>query len=95
MVIHGFKQRAEVEYDKKYSPVVRIPTILLMLLIAMLLALEARYVDFETAFLNSFLGDVTIYMAQPKYFDDGTKRVCQLKKAVVSDLACLLNGTRV
>ena len=79
--VGGFKQRAGVEYDKTYSPVVRIPTMLLMLLISMFLALEARHVDFKTSYMNSWLGDVTIYMAQPKYFDDGTQRVCQLKKA--------------
>ena len=80
-MIHGFKQRTGVEYDKTYLPVVRIPTMILMLLIAIFLALEARHVDLKTAFLNSWLGDVTIYMTQPKYFDDGTQRVCQLKKA--------------
>ena len=78
---------------------------LLMLLIAMFLALEARHLDFKTAFLNIWLGDVTIYMSQPKYFYDGKKRVFQLKirpvsfeagsKAVVSDFTCLFNETRV
>ena len=40
LVIHGFKQRAGLEYDRTYAPIVRIPTILLMLLIAMFSALE-------------------------------------------------------
>ena len=82
LLIHGFKQRAGLEYDRTYAPIVRIPTILLMLLIAMFSALEARHVDIETAFLNSWLVGVTIYMAQPRYFDDGTKRICLLKKGL-------------
>ena len=82
LVIHGFKQRAELEYDRTYAPIVRIPIILLMLMIAMFSALETRHVDVEIEFLNSWLIGVTIYMSQPMYFDDGTKRVCLLKKGL-------------
>ncbi|KAE8892545.1 hypothetical protein PF005_g6984 [Phytophthora fragariae] len=55
---------------------------LLVLLIVLLLGLDARHIDVETAFLNSLLRDVTIYMEQPKGFDDGTGRVCLLLKGI-------------
>jgi transposase InsO family protein len=82
LVIHGFKQRFGFEYWDTYSPVVRIITMLLVLLIALLLGLDARHVDVETAFLNSPLRGVVIYMEQPAYFDDGTGRVCWLLKGI-------------
>ncbi|KAE9289052.1 hypothetical protein PR003_g25654 [Phytophthora rubi] len=82
LVIHGFKQRFGFEYWDTYSPVVRITTMLLILLIALLLNLDARHVDVETAFLNSPLRDVTIYTEQPEGFDDGTGRVCWLQKGI-------------
>ena len=85
LVIHGFKQRANLEYDRTYSPIVRIPTLLLMLLIAVFSALEARLIDVETAFLNNWLTGVTIYMEQPAYlayFEDITERVCLLNKGL-------------
>ncbi|POM65706.1 Polyprotein [Phytophthora palmivora] len=71
LVIHGFKQRFGVEYWDTYSPVVRIVT-----------SVVARHIDVETAFLNSSLKDVIIYMEQPAYFNDSTDRVCLLLKGI-------------
>ncbi|KAE9298600.1 hypothetical protein PF001_g15852 [Phytophthora fragariae] len=82
LVIHGFKQRFGFEYWDTYSPVVRIVTMLLVLLIELLLGLDARHNDVETAFLNSLLRGVTIYVEQPKGFDGGTGRVCLLLKGI-------------
>ena len=65
LVIHGLKQRAGLECDRTHAPIVHIPTILFMLMIAKFSALEARHVDVETAFLKNRLIGVTIYMAQP------------------------------
>ncbi|KAE9015084.1 hypothetical protein PR002_g14033 [Phytophthora rubi] len=55
---------------------------LLVLLIELLLGLDARHIDVETAFLNSLLRGVTIYVEQPKGFDGGTGRVCLLLKGI-------------
>ncbi|KAE8965239.1 hypothetical protein PR001_g28792 [Phytophthora rubi] len=82
LVIHGFKQRYGLEYWDTYSPVVWLITILLLLVIALILLLEARHVDFDTAFLNSWMRGVVIYMEQPAYFDDDTGRVCLLQKGL-------------
>ncbi|KAE8875946.1 hypothetical protein PF003_g39908 [Phytophthora fragariae] len=82
LVIHGFKQRYGLEHWDTYSPVVWLITILLLLVIALILLLEARHVDFDTAFLNSWMRGVVIYMEQPAYFDDDTGRVCLLQKGL-------------
>ncbi|POM70483.1 Hypothetical protein PHPALM_13066 [Phytophthora palmivora] len=82
LVIHGFQQRFGIAYWDTYSPVVRIVTMILVLLIALLLGLEAKHVDVETAFLNSVLKGVSIYMEQPAFFDDGMGLVCLLQKGI-------------
>ncbi|KAJ8523263.1 hypothetical protein ON010_g17600 [Phytophthora cinnamomi] len=80
LVIHGFKQHYGLEYWDTYSPVVWLITILLLLVIALILLLDARHIDFDTAFLNSWMRD--IYMEQPAYFNDGTGPVCLLQKGL-------------
>ncbi|POM58564.1 putative transposable element [Phytophthora palmivora] len=64
-----------LDYLETYSPVVRIESVRLVLLLALLLGLECRHVDFVTAFLNGVLCGVDIYMEQP----DG---VCKLLKGL-------------
>ncbi|KAJ8558701.1 hypothetical protein ON010_g8751 [Phytophthora cinnamomi] len=82
LVIHGFKQRYGVGYSKTYAAVVRVITILLVLLIALILKLNARHVDFDTAFLNTVLKKFVILMQQPDFFEDGTGPVCWLLKGL-------------
>jgi hypothetical protein len=62
--------------------VVRIESVRLILLIAMFLGLECKHVAFVTAFLNGELVDVVIYMEQPEGYEDGTDRVCRLRKGL-------------
>ncbi|KAE8955633.1 hypothetical protein PR001_g32021, partial [Phytophthora rubi] len=50
----------------------------------MFLGLDCVHVDFVTAFLNGELTDVTIYMEQPEGYEDGTDRVCKLRKGLYS-----------
>ena len=50
LVIDGFKQRDGLECDRMYPPVVRIPTILVIFLIAKFSALETRHIDVEPHF---------------------------------------------
>ena len=70
LVIDGFKQRDGLECDRMYPPVVRIPTILVIFLIAKFSALETRHIDVETMLLTGRSIRVTIYMAQPACFED-------------------------
>ncbi|KAE8905227.1 hypothetical protein PF010_g19471 [Phytophthora fragariae] len=48
----------------------------------MSLGLECKHIDFVTAFLNGELVDVVIYMKQPESYEDGTDRVCRLRKGL-------------
>ena len=78
LIIDGYKQLARLECDREYSPVVRIPTIRFLFLIAKPSVLAARHIDDETMFLTGWSIGVTIYMAQPALFEDGTRRSCLL-----------------
>ncbi|OWZ12030.1 Transposable element [Phytophthora megakarya] len=66
------------EFMQKF--VVRIESVRLVLLISMFLGLECKRVHLVTAFLNGELNNVVIYMEQPKGYEDGTDRVCRLRK---------------
>lgn len=81
LVAKGCSQRAGIDYEETFSPVVRYSSIRLMMALAARYDLDIEQMDAITAFLQ---GDVneTIYMNQPEGFDDGSGRVCQLKKAI-------------
>ncbi|GMF23102.1 unnamed protein product [Phytophthora fragariaefolia] len=54
-----------------------------ILLLALHYGLSCRHVDFVTAFLNGPIDDdVEIYMEMPEYFDDGSDRVCKLRRCL-------------
>ncbi|OWZ05487.1 Gag-pol Polyprotein [Phytophthora megakarya] len=82
LAIRGFMQKFGIDYLQTYCPVVRIESVQLVLLISMFLGLECKHVDFVTAFLNGELNDVDIYMEQPEGYEDGTDRVCRLRKSL-------------
>ncbi|OWZ03552.1 polyprotein [Phytophthora megakarya] len=82
LAIKGYKQKYGLDYLETYSPVVRIESVRLILLLALLLGLECRHVDFVTAFLNGVLTGVEIFMEQPEGYDDGSGRVCRLLRGL-------------
>lgn len=59
----------------------QIESVRLLFVLALRLNLRCRHVDFTTAFLNGVL-DTDVYMEQPLKFDDGSDRVCLLKRAL-------------
>ncbi|GMF30505.1 unnamed protein product [Phytophthora fragariaefolia] len=72
------KWKYGVDFWETYSPVVAQEAVKFILLLALHLGLNARNVDFVTAFLNGPIDDdVEIYMEMPEYFDDGSGRVCR------------------
>ncbi|OWZ13301.1 putative mitochondrial protein [Phytophthora megakarya] len=75
LAIKGYRQKYGLDFLETYSPVVPIESVRLVLLLAMILGLECRHVDFVTAFLNVVLSDVDIYMEQPEGYADGSGRV--------------------
>lgn len=65
LVAQGFSQRAGVDYNETYSPVVHTVSVRIVLALAAELNLELHQLDVEQAFLNGRL-DEEIYMRLPK-----------------------------
>lgn len=81
MVIKGYSQIPGVDYDRTFSPVARLTTVRSLLAVAAKENLKVTQFDVTTAFLNGELED-EIYMKQPEGYEDGTKRVCKLKRSL-------------
>ncbi|CAB0013250.1 unnamed protein product [Nesidiocoris tenuis] len=81
VVAKGFSQIPGIDYKEVFSPVVRYDTIRTLLSAAASEGLELMQFDVKTAFLNGEL-DEEIFMKQPDGFNNGTKRVCKLKRSI-------------
>ena len=83
LVIKGFSQRKEVDYDETYSPVVRHSSLRYLFALAAKYDLDIQQMGAVTAFLQ---GDLTeeIFMEQPPLFEDSQNPtlVCRLHKAL-------------
>lgn len=83
LVARGFTQRYGIDYDETFSPVVRYGSVRLLLAIAAQNRLQIEQMDVHTAYLNADIPkNVEIFLSQPEGFDDGTGRVCKLKKSL-------------
>ncbi|CAI7892330.1 unnamed protein product [Closterium sp. NIES-54] len=74
LVAKGFQQKEKVDFGE-------ILTLRTVLAGAALKGWHVKQMDITTAFLNGILLE-DIYMAQPDGYEDGTSRVCKLKKAI-------------
>lgn len=81
LVIKGYKQCKGVDYNETFSPVARLAAIRAIISIAASEKMHLSQFDVSTAFLYGHLEE-TIFMKQPDGFDDGTGRVCKLKKSL-------------
>lgn len=81
LVARGFSQTQGLDYFETFSPVVRYESVRAVLAIAAKHDVELAQFDVKTAFLNSPLEE-EIYMQQPEGYDDGSSRVCRLKKGI-------------
>lgn len=81
LVVKGFSQRQGTEYSETYSPVAKLGTIRTIISIAAEERMHLTQFDVSTAFLYGDLEE-TIYIKQPEGFEDGTERVCRLKRSL-------------
>ena len=79
LVVKGFKQQFGVNFFETYAPVIRYDSIRVLLSIAAREDLEIIQTDVKTAFLHGDLNEL-IYVKQPEGFDDGSSKVCLLKR---------------
>lgn len=81
LVAKGFTQRYGIDFTETFSPVVRYSSVRLIFAIAALKKMKVHQMDVKTAFLH---GDIeeTLFMEQPPCFEDGTNKVCLLKKSL-------------
>ncbi|GJX83329.1 retrotransposon protein, putative, ty1-copia subclass [Tanacetum coccineum] len=80
LVARGFTQRACIDYNEVFSPVVRHTSIRVILALIACKDYELEQLDVKTAFLHGNLEEV-IYMRQPPGYEQGNK-VCLLKKSL-------------
>ncbi|GBM33748.1 Retrovirus-related Pol polyprotein from transposon TNT 1-94 [Araneus ventricosus] len=74
-------QKDGVDYTETFSPVISMPSLRLELDLILQENLHSYVMDVKTAFLNGDLDEV-VYMSQPQGYDDGTRKVCKLKKSL-------------
>ena len=83
LVAKGYRQKAGIDYDEVFSPVVKHTSIRVLLAMVALFDLELEQLDMKTVFLHGELEE-TIYMSQPEgYFVEGKEdQFYRLKKSL-------------
>ncbi|SJL04873.1 uncharacterized protein ARMOST_08244 [Armillaria ostoyae] len=81
LVAQGYSQIPGVDYNETFAPVVRLESVHAALGIAAIKDLEISQMDVKGAYLNGELEE-EIYMRQPEGYDDGSGRVCRLRKTL-------------
>lgn len=83
LVAQGCFQKHNMDYFETYAPVVRHPTIRLILALAVQNKLLVNHIDIAAAYLNAHL-DEEVYMRQPDNFVDPNQpeKVCKIKKSL-------------
>lgn len=81
LVVKGYTQKYDIDYKETFSPVAKFSSIRSIFAIASHKKMSLRQFDIKTAFLY---GDVQeeLYMKQPKGFEDGSDRVCRLRRSL-------------
>ena len=80
-VARGYAQVEGVDFFETFAPVVRTETVRVLLSCAAVKDWDIKQFDIKTAFLYGPL-DEEVFMLQPEGFEDGTKRVCRLRKGL-------------
>ncbi|CAI7738802.1 unnamed protein product [Closterium sp. NIES-54] len=81
LVAKGFQQIKGKDFDEIFAPLGKGTTLRVMLGMAANRGWRIKQMDITTAFLNGIILE-ELYMLQPEGLDDGSGRVCRLKKAI-------------
>lgn len=83
LVVKGFAQPKNIDYDETFSPVAKLRTVRKILSIAFKNHMKLAHFDVFTAFLYGKLNqNEEIYIQQPEGFEDDSGRVCKLKRSL-------------
>ena len=79
----GFHQQYGVDFDETFSPVIKPPTVRIILSLAVQFNWPLRQLDVRNAFLHGHLKE-EVYMAQPSGYVDSRfpNHVCKLQKSL-------------
>ncbi|CAI5999645.1 unnamed protein product [Closterium sp. NIES-64] len=83
LVAKGFMQKEKRDFNEIFAPTAKPPTLRVLLAHASVSGKFIIQMDIPTAFLNGILEE-DVYMTQPPGYEDGTGRVCKLKKSIYS-----------
>lgn len=81
LVAKGYTQRACIDYNETYAPVVRYSSIRFLIALAINKGVQIHQMDAVCAFLQGDLSE-TIYLEQPEDFDVKSGRVCKQNRAI-------------
>ncbi|CAI7813169.1 unnamed protein product [Closterium sp. NIES-54] len=81
LVAKGFQQTKGKDFDEIFAPVGKGTRLRVMFGMAANRGWRIKQMDITTAFLNGIILE-ELYMLQPEGLDDGSGRVCTLKKAI-------------
>ncbi|CAI7836937.1 unnamed protein product [Closterium sp. NIES-53] len=81
LVAKGFMQKEKQDFNEIFAPTAKPPTLRVLLADAAVSGKFIIHMDISTAFLNGILEE-DVYMTQPPGYEDGTGRVCKLKKSI-------------
>lgn len=82
LVAKGFTQKAGIDYQETFSPVIRHSTLRLLFALSVQLCMDITHLDVTTAFLNGHLKE-NIFMHLPEGFPlNNSNKVLKLRKAV-------------
>uniref|UniRef100_A0A2N9ISJ0 Integrase catalytic domain-containing protein n=1 Tax=Fagus sylvatica TaxID=28930 RepID=A0A2N9ISJ0_FAGSY len=83
LVAKGFHQQHGIDFEETFSPVVKPPTVRLILALSVTYNWPLRQLDVRNAFLHGFLKE-EVYMIQPPGYVDPhhPQHVCRLQKSI-------------
>lgn len=81
LVARGYTQQEGIGFTETFSPVVRIESVRMLLVIANQLDMQILQIDVKTAFLNGEL-EQSIFMTQPEGYVKERGKVCRLQRSI-------------